>query len=245
MRARSILPIALTTVLLAAGVAVVGAGADTFEVVSIKPTVPGSPGGPGPFVQTEPGMLRARGTLRFLIQYAYGLQDFQITGGPAWTGTERYDVTATQPRDSASFKLLPVMLQHSLADRFQLTATYGTREAAGFALVVAGRDGPRLAVSGAADVEESRGRVGQLTSTRTTMPQLASFLARGTGRPVVDRTGLEGAYNVTLTWTPDALDPNGVSIYTALQEQLGLKLEAARVPVDVLVIERAERPAAN
>jgi uncharacterized protein (TIGR03435 family) len=230
----------MRALVLAAAVLLQAQPPPAFSVVSIKPTIPGSRGGPGPYVQTTPGHFVARGTLSFFIQYAYGLQPFQIVGGPDWMATERYDINATQPESTIDFALMPRMLQAALTDRFRMSVTRGTRDTQGYALVSTGR--PRLTPSKPDDVQNSRGPTGQLISTKATMQQLASFLARATASPVVNRTGLDGAYNFTLKWTPDPLEPNGVSIFTALQEQLGLKLEQALAPIDMLVIERAARP---
>jgi bla regulator protein blaR1 len=228
---------------LAAAIALQAQPPAAFAVVSIKGVAPGARGGPGPFVNTEPGRMMARGTLRFFIQYAYGVQDFQISGGPDWAGARRFDITATQPQGVTDFKLIPVMLQAALADRFALRLSRTTRGTSGYALVVAGTH--RLKPSAADDVEETRGGRGGLTATRMTMRQLASTVSRATGRPVAERTGLTGQYNLSLTWTADNLDPNGVSIFTALQEQLGLKLESAQVPVEVLIIDNVETPSAD
>src|SRR5262245_55268001 len=94
----------------------------TFDVVSIKPSQPGSPGGPGPFVNTTPGRLVARGTLAFLIEYAYGINGMFVEGGPAWVRSDRFDIDARQAPGSESFPLMRVMLRAALADRFRLTA---------------------------------------------------------------------------------------------------------------------------
>src|SRR5262245_6195994 len=91
-----------------------------FDVVSIKPTQAGSRGGPGPFVNTTPGRLMARGTLAFFIEYAYAINGLYVEGGPGWVRSDRFDIDARQPAGSQSFPLVRDMLRGALADRFQL-----------------------------------------------------------------------------------------------------------------------------
>lgn len=225
-----------------------------FEVVSVKPTQPGSRGGPGPFVQTEPGHLIARGTVQFLIEYAYAQNGMYIEDGPDWMRGERFDVDARQPADAQSYATMPAMMQRALADRFKLAVHRETRQTPILLLTVA-KGGPKLTPSAPSDEAETRGRPGELVATKITMAGLARLLSRDIGRMVQDRTGLTGVYNITLRATnevqgPDRLarspvDPNAPSIGTALQEQLGLTLESGRGPVEFLIIDRVERPAAD
>jgi uncharacterized protein (TIGR03435 family) len=153
-------------------------------------------------------------------------------------------------------------LQALLADRFQLKLHRETREEPVYALVV-GKSGTRLQQANGNEVSGSRGlriRRGQLTGSVATLEMLTTALANQLGRPVLDRTGLKGTFDFKLQWAPDAApvgpsppggetpslpDPNGPSIFTALQEQLGLKLESAKGRVELLVIDHLERPSEN
>lgn len=237
--------------------AIAGVGAQSepsFEVFSVKPTPPGSRGGPGPFVNTEPGRLVARGTLAFFIEYAYGINGSYLEGGPDWIRSDRFDIEAHQPSNAQSFATMTAMMRAALADRFRLDAHRETRQVPVLLLTVA-PGGPKLTRSAPADEPETRGRPGELVAMRISMAGLASQLSRSVGRMVQDRTGLDGFYNITLRSTNDvqgpdrlgrtAVDPDAPSLGTALEEQLGLKLESGRGPVEFLVIDRAERPTAD
>jgi len=237
--------------------AVAGLGAQAgpgFEVVSVKPTQPGSRGGPGPFVNTETGRLSARGTLAFFIEYAYAVNGSYVEGGPGWIRSDRFDIDARQPANAQSFATMTAMMRTALADRFRLGVHRETRQVPVLLLTVA-RRGPKLTRSASADEPETRGRPGELIATKISMAGLASQLSRSVGRMVQDRTGLNGFYNITLRATNDVqgpdrlgrtpIDPDAPSIGTALEEQLGLKLESGRGPVEFLVIDRAEHPTAD
>jgi uncharacterized protein (TIGR03435 family) len=226
-----------------------------FDVVSIKPTVSNRNGGPGPFVNTSAGRLFARGSVQFFLQYAYGLQSFRIIGGPDWITSERFDIDAKQATGHDDFAQFPQMLRPVLAERFKLTIHREPRQMPAYALRLA-RSGPKMIAARPDDEPGTRGGNGQLVAKRMTMPALASILARMTSRPVQDRTALTGAFNFTLTWTPDDFqkpDPLGrapvnseaPSLFTALQEQLGLKLESTQASVDVVIIDHIERPSEN
>jgi bla regulator protein BlaR1 len=238
--------------LIATSAILVAQGTPEFDVVSIKPTVSNRGGGPGPFVNTSTGRLFARGPLLFLLQYAYGLQPFQFVETPGWATSDRFDLEAKEPHGGNHYTQFPQMLRPVLADRFKLATHRETRQSPIYALVVA-RSGPKLAAAHAGDEAGTRGGSGQLVAKRMTMRAFASLLSRMTSRLVQDHTALDGEFNFTLTWTPDDFqrpDPLGrapataeaPSLFTALQEQLGLRLESTRAPVDVLVIDHVERP---
>jgi uncharacterized protein (TIGR03435 family) len=233
--------------------------------------------------------------LRELISAAYGtpqpLPAFQISGGPKWIESERFDIVAKaagdpQPGPNGPPPEMFLMLRNLLAERFQLTVHRESKELPIYTLVMArsdGRLGAQLrpaATDCAALMNATRSRgggpppapapgermpcgmrmfPGNLTGGASTMAQLTNVLARFVNRTVVDRTGLAGVFDIDLQWTPDqmpqgrgdpppgapplpAIDPNGPSIFTAVQEQLGLKLESTKGPVDVLVIDRVEHP---
>jgi len=225
-----------------------------FEVVSVKPVQPNSRGGPGPFVNTDLGKMHARGPLIFFIEFAYGIREAQIEGGAGWMRAERFDIDAVLP-PGVSVIPRPSMLQPVLAERFGVVVHRLTREASILALVVA-KSGPKLRSADAGDEGRMQGAPGQLIARRVTMRQLASQLSRIAGAPVEDRTNLSGEYSLTLRWTADvpqradpagrpAADPDAPSLVTALQEQLGLTLERTRGSIEVLVVDRAERPRAD
>ena len=198
-------------------------------------------------------------SLLWLVRDAYQLQDFQVVGVPEWAANQRFDVTARADRGLGD-QYRP-MLRTLLAERFGLVAQRDTRELPIYMLVPArqGRLGPRLASSRFPSCEEAE-RAGQfcgfdlsnrsLRAGAVTMPELAAKISEFVGRIVVDRTGLAGAFDASLEWTSDARRPpaagdDGPSIFTALQEQLGLKLDAQKGPVEVLVIDRVEQPTAD
>jgi uncharacterized protein (TIGR03435 family) len=198
------------------------------------------------------------------------LQEFQIIGGLEWIDTERFDVEATFAE--ADGPQVNLMLRALLTERFKLTVHDEKRERPIFALTLARADkrlGPELQKS-ATDCATAKGpdacgstvAPGFIRLRGRTMAQFAESLSTLTitgsslNRLILDRTGLEGAYHVTLKFTPDNIppvsipglppvDPNGPSIFTALQEQLGLKLEASNAMMPVLVVDSASRPTPN
>jgi uncharacterized protein (TIGR03435 family) len=223
-----------------------------FEVASIKPA---SSGRPGMSIQTDPGRFKAiNATVSFLIQYAYNIRDFQLSGGPAWMGSDTFDVDATA--ENADYRQFPVMVRSLLADRFQLKFHQETRTLPVYDLVVA-KDGPKFKPAPETATDSTRRSSGQITMSKGTVAALASALSNILGRKVIDKTGLTGDYDMTLKWTPDDYqppplrpngpppDPNSPSIFTALQEQLGLKLESSRGPVEVIVVDSVHKPSVN
>jgi uncharacterized protein (TIGR03435 family) len=209
----------------------------------------------------EPGRLIAENvTLRDLALFAYDVKDFQVSGGPAWVDSDRWDVSATAGREISEDERRR-MLQTLLADRFQLKIRREMKDLPVYALVVA-KNGPKLkantdGVPGGIETTMNFKGYSQLTARNVPMPTLATILFNPTGRKVIDRTGIEGNFDFKLEWAPDPAhmplinggtpegDTEGASIFTAVQEQLGLKLESTKGPVEVLVIERAERATEN
>jgi bla regulator protein blaR1 len=246
-----------------------------FEVASIKPA---DPNGRGMRVQFAPGgRLTMNGaTVKFLIQQAYGVKDFQITGGPNWIGSDRYDIsTKAEGEGDITPEQVKPMMQALLADRFKLTLHRETKEQPVYALVV-GKNGPKLKESapeenvgardGASDGPRRGGMQirmtrGQITAQGMSMEMLANQLSNRLGRNVLDKTELKGSYDFTLEFTPEGTQPMGPrdggaeappppesgapSIFTAVQEQLGLKLESQKGQVELLVLDRIERPSEN
>jgi uncharacterized protein (TIGR03435 family) len=233
-------------------------------------------------IQLQPGGgLRTTGTtLKFLLTFAYDVRDFQISGGPGWINSDRFDIVAKSERGSpesppddmhkmtdaqmkTSVELVRQKLQALLADRFQLTLRHETKEQPVYVLVI-GKNGPKLQESLAKEAEGRHMRMerGELDGDGVPLEFLASTLSSQLGRPVIDRTGLTGHYTFKLQWTPEPgqsmggplppgveapppPDPNGPSIFAAVQKQLGLRLESQKGPVDIFVIDRVEKPSEN
>ena len=241
-----------------------------FEVASIKPNKSGSGSSHSSFSNGRFSATNIQ--LKTLLQYeAYGIPGPQIMGGPNWLGSERFDMEAKADEAAVSQMaklgseernlMQRQMVQQLLADRFKLAVHWETKELPIYALVVA-KSGPKLTKAKATEghTGTSSGN-GQLTATSVTMEKLAQtltqILARELGRIVIDKTGIEGKYHLALTWSPDdnssamvntskeSSEPPGPSIFTALQEQLGLKLESTKGPVQTLVIDHIEEPSAN
>jgi len=228
-----------------------------FEVASVKRAA-SSPGPVRSILLFSPdgGFRTTNASLKALVQTAYGVQDFQISGASGWMDSDKYDVQAKPAIDikpSRADTLL--MLQNLLVDRFKLKIRRETREDPVYALMVA-KDGPRMHIATDPSGGARGGANGRLTGKRT-MAQLAEMLSGLLRRPVVDQTSMAGVYDFTLEWLPevgqtgpDALspapaDPNAPSIFTALQEQLGLRLESSKAQVEILIIDHAEPASEN
>jgi bla regulator protein blaR1 len=216
---------------------------------------PGSPG--GQVTDRVRGIWPPQLLIAFAYNVPFGFERVRILGGPDWINSDQYEIQA-KIEDSlfaAMQKMTPaqqreqvdLMEQALLRDRFGLKVHFETREMPGFALVVA-KGGPKL--TAAKDGEVSRLTLGgnEMTATATTIDQWshAPFLG---GRTVVDQTGLKGTYDFTLTWSDQPVGAEGgadvPSLFTAVQEQLGLKLVATKVPVEVIVIDHIEKPSEN
>ena len=218
------------------------ASPQAFDAASVKPSAPDHFG--AQIYSPGPGRFRTlTATVKDMVAFAYSVPVFRVSGGPGWTATEAYDIEAKAagPASNAEFK---TMLQALLADRFQLALHRESKESSVYNLVVA-KSGPKLAKA-----EKGLGvgmGKGRLNGRGADMATLASVLSRNLERTVIDRTGIGGYYDFKLTWTPDeaaATEP-AISIFAALQDQLGLKLESARGPVEMIVIDRVERPTEN
>ena len=239
-----------------------------FEVTSVKVHLSGDA---REFMVALPGgrFEAANTSLKMLIRSAFQLQNDQIVGGPAWMSTDRFDVEARAPGGyGPNYSLLAGMMQSLLSDRFKLATHTEKRELPVFALERARRDGttgtglvPTACPELSADLSTStpcatiQNGFGSMRLRGMPMNQFVPFLSANLNR-VVDRTGRPDRYDMDLKWTPDpanpgsagvapAADPNAVSIFTALQEQLGLRLTATRAMVDVLVIDSLEHPTPN
>jgi uncharacterized protein (TIGR03435 family) len=210
-----------------------------FEVASIKPHKPDPTGSAG--MSAQHGRLNfINVTLKNLIMSAYSLHEFQISGGPAWIDSERYDLVAKAENDAGG-KELWMMVRPLLAERFKLAVHTDTKDVPVYDLVV-GKRGSKLHPA-AADDQGQRAGGGLFIADRIWMSVFSFILSSFVDRPVLDKTGLDGDFAVKLEWAPR--DPDGLSIFTALEEQLGLKLEPRKGPVEILVIDHVERPSEN
>lgn len=236
-----------------------------FIVVTIKPSDPNN----------SNWALGTKGTHFFssntdvddLISFAYEIHKKQIVGAPAWFQADKYDVEGVpDTQGKPSRQQLATMVQGLLADRFKLVVHRDKKQLAVYALTV-GKSGPRLAKSTApADGPAGYGfgPLGTMKVTNMTMASFASALQRTVlDKPLVDQTRLQDRYDFVLKWTPDdsqfsqirgtgirvptgSGDPNAPpGLYTAIEEELGLKLEPVKALTDVLVVDHAEKPSAN
>jgi len=234
-----------------------------FEVASIKAANPAAPR-PGRLgavpVVTSPGRLSARNAkLTELVRGAYALEDYQVSGGPAWIDSARFDVEA-KSTDNANRDRLLLMLRTSLAARFKLAVHRETRELAIYALVVA-KSGPKFHRLEADEAPCWPGCAGAPAKTdhlrQRDLPSLATFLTRlGSDKPVIDKTGLTGYFNLELdmskimeTAQSGGGPPSNESIFdaavSAIEDELGLKLTPTKAPVEILIIDHAEKPSGN
>ena len=234
----------------------------TFEVASIKPADPTSH---QVRVQMAPGgrLVCNNVNAKFLIEVAYGVRTFQITGGPGWIGTDRFDINAKADGvEKMTPDLLKPMIQAMLEDRFKLKIRRENKELPVYALVT-GKNGMKMkeAVGAAEGRSMIRMRRGQITGKQMDMAALVMNLSNQLGRQVIDKTELKGKYDIELNWTPDetqvglgsfgavgsppppaSSETAGPSIFSALQEQLGLKLESQKGPVPMIIVDSIEKP---
>jgi uncharacterized protein (TIGR03435 family) len=264
-------------------------GMPVYEVTSIKPNK--SPDDRTNLMYVPDGLTGTNVTVQMLVRLAFGVQDNQISGAPSWVNSESYNIEARMDR-SAADEMRKMsedqrkvarqhMLQALLADRFSLTLHQETKDLPVYALVIS-KNGPKLRKAKPGDTYADgfkgidglpagphnmvlTGR-GEFKAQAQPISALARALSHALGRPVLDRTGLTGSYDITLEWTPDeihgatmkepaggqqpadsivASEPSGPSIFTAIQEQLGLKLEPQKGATEVLVIDHVEKPSEN
>jgi uncharacterized protein (TIGR03435 family) len=221
-------------------------GAREFEAVSVKPHV--SSGAPleRAGIEEDKALVRIDNlSLRRLIGIAYHVEGFQIAG-PNWLEIGTFDIVANLPR-SYKQDQLPALMQKMLSDRFKLAVHRETRPAPGYALVVS-RGGRKL-LDSAGPRTYFTVRPGLIEGKQRSISELRGGLAQMLDRPVEDRTALTGRYDLKLEWNPQELAAlpetrgatEGPSLFTALQEQLGLKLERIRTRLDFIVVDHAER----
>lgn len=231
-----------------------------FEVATIKPSAPLKSGDfagirPLPGGQTY---IAKNVPVRLIIRLMYHLTDRQVSGGPAWINTDVWDIEAKAEHPS-TIDELHVMFQNLLVDRFHLQFHYENKEMSAYALVV-DKSGSKMKVNDSPEPFEipiqGAGR-GVLKGTHVSMSYLTWFLAGAPmiDRPIVDKTGLPGFYDFTFELAPppppasiggdSGPAPQGPDLFTALREQLGLKLEPQKTPVQVMVIDHIEKPSEN
>jgi uncharacterized protein (TIGR03435 family) len=232
-----------------------------FEVATIKPGQPGAQG--YGFLIKGRQFFTINTSLSDLISFAYGVHARQISGGPSWSENDKYDIVGQPEGDGQpNERQWKIMVQKLLADRFRLAFHNEKRELPVYAIVV-GKGGPKLTKS-QGDPNGLPGiffkGLGVMPAINANMGDLGRVL-QGTvlDRPVIDQTGITGRYDFTLTWTPDEFQFPGIqrpptptgnpgaapNLFTAIQEQLGLRLETTRAPADVIVIDRVEKPTDN
>ncbi len=213
-----------------------------FEVASIKPNRAG--GGMSGIRVTEGRVTMENVSLKKVTLWAYGVPDDReyALAGPDWLTSERFDVQASFPAGARPEQVRP-MMQALLAERFKLALHKETRQLPIYALVVA-KGGPKIHAveDGSA---KTTGRPGHFEATKVTMQHFADLVGRFLGQQVVNETDLAGVFDFTLEWSPEEMKPGaesaGASLFTALQEQLGLKLEGRKGPVEVLVVDHIEK----
>jgi len=227
-----------------------GQAIDRFEVASIRPSTQRPEAGTK--VELFPGgrIRIANEPIRLLLRMAFHLQDAQIAGAPGWIATERYDIEAkTGTPEKLTPGMMGPLMQSLLAERFQLKFHRETRELTVGALVVAS-GGPKLKISteggGSGENTSGNSRRSQLVATGTSMELFAAYLGNRLDRIVVDQTGLAARYDFTLEWAPDeTADSSAPGLIAALRDQVGLRIEPRKAPVEVLVVDSISKPSAN
>ena len=225
-----------------------------WEVVTVRPSDPNT--SQATFDVRGRHIIIANRTVETMLLLAYGLQKNQIVGGPDWIRTERFDADGIpNVEGQPSLEQFRNMLRKLLAERFGLVTHMEQRELSVYAITIA-KGGPRMTQSKAdpnalqSDSDKQDGGQRSIQMSNATMAGFALELLYNTDRPVVDRTSLTGRYDFTLKWTfDDSKVPTDGSaapgLFTAIQEQMGLKLEAVKTMTNVMLIDKMERPGAN
>jgi uncharacterized protein (TIGR03435 family) len=250
---RSLILVLTTVVAIPAGFGQ-GVGTDTtvpqirtervsFEVATIKPFDPAKNPGATSYMDFKPPVLKIGGSLESFLELAYDVKAAQIVGGRAWVKNSLYDIVAKLPF-AADPKQGKAMFQTLLEDRFKLAVHSEARSGGEYSLVVT-KGGVRMKPADAKGPAEAKIGPGmRRVRGQMSAAELASQLSTTLGHPVVDHSGLSGSYNIDLTWAGDD-QADGPSVFTAIQEQLGLKLEPVQGSIQVVVIDHVERPSEN
>ena len=243
-----------------------------YEVASFKVNKEGS--GSSSWSNGGDALTARNVSLLNMVINAYGVKNFQISGAPSWLDSERYDVDAKMDEATAdTLKKLPLkergdavrlMMQKLFEQRLNLAVRHDTKELPVYFLVV-GKNGAKLKEmkpdeKGGSTHTSSHGGIFTMNAQGVQLGNLVGMLSNNLGRIVIDKTGLTGRYDFDLNWTSDervvltpsggdtsltVSDASGPSLVTAIQEQLGLKLETGKGPVEIIVIERVDRPSDN
>ncbi len=230
----------------------------SFEVATIKPSKPGER---GKLMLMRAEFTTVNTTLEDLIKFVYGVQDKQVTGGPKWMESDKFDIAAKPDTPGLPDpEQLKSMVRKLLANRFALKFHQESKTMSAYVLTVA-KSGPKMTKSGASFPGLFFQQLGVLTVRGATMQDFADLMQSTVlDRPVVDQTGLQGRWDFLLKWTPDESQFGGMGmkvpppsnaadapppLFTAIQEQIGLRLEAGKAPVPVLVIDHVEPPSPN
>jgi uncharacterized protein (TIGR03435 family) len=220
--------------------------AQQFEAATVKLHTSNAAMG----AQEVSGIDEGKGTIRVtnlplavVVRFAYGVKDYQFSA-PAWLNDVRYDIEAKTPEGYTRQQLGPA-IRALLADRFKLEVHHESKEVSGYALVTA-KSGPKLHESDRPR-DYFTSRPGLIQCGRVSMQELTSALAGRLGRPIEDKTGLSAQYDLKLQWTTDETTADTLpTLFTALQEQLGLRLDTQKIKIDVLIVDHIERtPTAN
>lgn len=246
--------------LIAACIALFSLHGQSFDVARVHPHDPAN----SSFVVHMPnaGRFTAEGApVKLLTMVAYGVQESQIAGGPGWFAAEKWDVDAKCDDDSHSADETKLMLQHLLKERFSLTFHREAQQRPVYIVTVA-KGGSKFKPS-EKNVTNIRSGAHSISIERGSIASMTGVLGTALGRPVVDHTGLTGLYDLFVVWDDAPVRDGGLpgtkgldaeqspaggehgSIFTAIQEQLGLRLAASRAAVEVVVVDGLQRPGAN
>jgi uncharacterized protein (TIGR03435 family) len=226
-------------------------GTLAFEVASIKPAPPPTGKGLSVRVSQDKGRITMTNvSLRDVLTHAFNVKVQQLNT-PDWMESTRFDITAKLP-EGANKDQVPEMLRTMLAERFQLTTHKESKVMPVYALIVA-KGGPKLKeFPGEGGLNTGGSAKGRTMKGKVSMSTLADSLSGMLDRPVVDMTEIHGSYEVDLAWAPEETPrdpgdskagdaPDGPTVFTALQEKMGLKLEARKAPMDIIVVDHAEK----
>ena len=240
---------------------VAGAQPQRFEVAAIKPVGMAPPGASISLGANDGGRFVARGaTVQVLVQLAYNVQRYQIAGAPGWFSDEAFDIEAKPEKPfSPTTEQSKEMIKALLAERFGLRLRRETREGTVYNLVVA-KGGPKFQTTSTPTAQRFvKGGMGSFSATGVRLEFFLPRVAAQLERPIVDRTGLTGEYDIELHWTPERQansavaaqgggelpEVNDPQLSSALEQQLGLRLERTKGPIETLVVQEVVRPGKN
>lgn len=224
-----------------------------FDAVSVRVSAPSDSSGGGMRLQRNGDIRVERMSATVIVGIAHQLDSYRVVNAPDWSNATFYDIVARANADSTREDTF-AMMRAMLAERFKLAAHRETRPIQGFAIVRGGNLGPGLRPSAVNCEENPRGprcAEGSITSNSvrafgTPIANLVTIVGSVLRAPIVDKTNLTGTFDVELRWSPEATPAGDTPVMpTALQEQLGLRLQREQVPIEVLVIDHIERPSEN